>query len=211
MSKSPRSHSSAAFCSSSITARWRFVCMLFPSSSARFIVVSVRRFLMGQKSARTRKFVSAKEESPSSLAMLEQAEEDGGSLLQDNVERTSATDDGGLLLQDAVGRIADEGGCLEWVPASGPASDAHYVVLDGDLFEARFNAIRRRKRPRTGTSVARSFSGMSNHFVLLSGHGRVRGSDQRIYRPRPLRRPPRLLAGEERRRQHLAGVGSTRT
>ena len=110
--------------------------------------------------------------------MLEQAEEDGGSLLQDNVERTSATDDGGLLLQDAVGRIADEGGCLEWVPASGPASDAHYVVLDGDLFEARFNAIRRRKRPRTGTSVARSFSGMSKHFVLLSGEGpSVPGTD----------------------------------
>ena len=104
--------------------------------------------------------------------------------MQENVERASATDDGGLLLQDAVGRIADEGGCLEWVPASGPACDAHYVVLDGDLFEARFNAIRRRKRPRTGTSVARSFSGMSKHFVLLSGDGWARTGSR--FRPKNL-------------------------
>ena len=154
--------------------------MLAPSSSASFMVVLVRLPPAGPTDDEGN---SLSEKNPFSRELASLLAPAAGAM-QDNVQRTSATVDGGLLLQDAVERIADEGGCLEWVPASGPACDAHYVVLDGDLFEARFNAIRRRKRPRTGTSVARSFSGMSKHFVLLSGDGWARTGSR--FRPKNL-------------------------
>ena len=43
-------------------------------------------------------------------------------------------------------------------------------MLDGELFEQRFNALRRKRaRYRDDESKGRPFSGMHKHFLLLSG------------------------------------------
>ncbi len=49
---------------------------------------------------------------------------------------------------------------LRWIPSPHEEASGHYEVLDGQLFEEAFNAMRRKKRPRNDTSRGRPFSGM---------------------------------------------------
>ena len=71
----------------------------------------------------------------------------------------------GLRLPQTVQRIVEEGSCLWHDTATGC-----YEVTDGTLFQARFNALRRRKHQGDNAS-ARAFSAMHRHFTLLSGDG----------------------------------------
>jgi len=71
----------------------------------------------------------------------------------------------GLRLPQAVQRIVEEGSCL-WVDSA----TGCYEVTDGPLFQARFNALRRRKQ-QGDEACARAFSGMHRYFTLLSGDG----------------------------------------
>ena len=107
------------------------------------------------------------------------AEQGGGAMVLDdhvvdvNVAGAGADERGeggeemgpGLSLPQTVQRIVEEGSCLWRDPATGC-----YEVTDGTLFQARFNALRRRKHQGDNAS-ARAFSAMHRHFTLLSGDG----------------------------------------
>ena len=70
----------------------------------------------------------------------------------------------GFRLQDLVAALAHEGRALRWDAARG-----WYEVLDGPLFEARFDAHRRKRNKRRGSAPDRPFGRMHFHFKLVRG------------------------------------------
>ena len=70
----------------------------------------------------------------------------------------------GPRLPDLIAALAREGRALRWDAACG-----WYEVLDGPLFEARFDAHRRKRGKRRGDAPDRPFARMHAHFVLARG------------------------------------------
>jgi len=68
--------------------------------------------------------------------------------------------EGGMLIPHAVEKICSEGQALKF-------EAGFYEVLDGPLFEQRFNELRR-------CSTHRPFSRMFRHYTLMEGDGWAR-------------------------------------
>eukprot|EP00281_Chroomonas_sp_CCMP1168_P006853 CAMPEP_0206266788 /NCGR_PEP_ID=MMETSP0047_2-20121206/30786_1 /ASSEMBLY_ACC=CAM_ASM_000192 /TAXON_ID=195065 /ORGANISM="Chroomonas mesostigmatica_cf, Strain CCMP1168" /LENGTH=721 /DNA_ID=CAMNT_0053694915 /DNA_START=12 /DNA_END=2177 /DNA_ORIENTATION=+ len=108
----------------------------------------------------------------------------------------------GLLLPDAVSRICDEGQALIWNNEL-----ICYEVIDGALFEKRFDELRR-KRDRDDGSNGRPFSRMHKYYKLLSGErwaktgARFQPKDAKLFRTNSTNKPmpsviPSAPIGEE--------------
>ena len=78
----------------------------------------------------------------------------------------------------AIAALAREGRALRWDPLG-----RYYEVLDGPLFAAGLDALRRRRPKRSAAAPDRPFARMHTHFVLARGE-RWAGTGS-AFRPRP--------------------------
>ncbi|KAJ1479870.1 hypothetical protein T484DRAFT_1812747 [Baffinella frigidus] len=85
---------------------------------------------------------------------------------------------GGLALPDVVRELLKDPLVLIWDPR-----DNVYEVLDGDLFELRFNELRK-MRHNVKAAGERPFSRMNNFFVLEREHGDKWACTGTKFRPR---------------------------